>query len=156
MARAAAACGDRPRAAACARGLAIGADLIAGFPTETDALADGDGERFVAEAAIPYAHVFPYSERPGTPAARMPPVPVAVRRDRAARAAAALPLSQAAAVPPLPSSAAYRDRPGGARADGDVREHFTPRAPRDAAPGTLVTGARGRGGCERGLQAEAA
>ena len=65
-------------------GIAIGADLIAGFPTETDALA-ADTERFVAEAELPYLHVFPYSERPGTPAARMPAVPVPVRRERAAR-----------------------------------------------------------------------
>ena len=65
-------------------GLAIGADLIAGFPTETEALAQ-ETERFVTEAAIPYLHVFPYSERPGTPAARMPAVPVPVRRERAAR-----------------------------------------------------------------------
>jgi threonylcarbamoyladenosine tRNA methylthiotransferase MtaB len=65
-------------------GIGIGADLIAGFPTETDALA-AETERFVTEAEIPYLHVFPYSERPGTPAARMPPVPVIVRRDRAAR-----------------------------------------------------------------------
>ena len=65
-------------------GLGIGADLIAGFPTETDALA-AETERFMDEAAIPYLHVFPYSERPGTPAARMPAVPTAARRERAAR-----------------------------------------------------------------------
>ena len=64
-------------------GIAIGADLIAGFPTETDALFD-DTLRFVREAALPYLHVFPYSERPGTPAARMPSVPKPVRKDRAA------------------------------------------------------------------------
>jgi threonylcarbamoyladenosine tRNA methylthiotransferase MtaB len=72
------------RARAVRPGIGIGADLIAGFPTETDAHA-AETERFVAEAEIPYLHVFPYSERPGTPAARMPPVPVAARRDRAAR-----------------------------------------------------------------------
>ena len=65
-------------------GLAIGADLIAGFPTETDALA-AETQNFVADAAIPYLHVFPYSERPGTPAARMPGVAPALRRERAAR-----------------------------------------------------------------------
>ncbi len=65
-------------------GLAIGADLIAGFPTETDALFE-ETLRFVDEHAIPYLHVFPYSERPGTPAARMPAVPVPLRRERAAR-----------------------------------------------------------------------
>jgi threonylcarbamoyladenosine tRNA methylthiotransferase MtaB len=64
-------------------GIAIGADLIAGFPTETDALFD-DTLRFVREAALPYLHVFPYSERPGTPAARMPSVPKPVRKQRAA------------------------------------------------------------------------
>jgi threonylcarbamoyladenosine tRNA methylthiotransferase MtaB len=64
-------------------GIAIGADLIAGFPTETDALFD-ETLRFVQEAALPYLHVFPYSERPGTPAARMPPVPRPVRKQRAA------------------------------------------------------------------------
>jgi threonylcarbamoyladenosine tRNA methylthiotransferase MtaB len=64
-------------------GIAIGADLIAGFPTETDALFD-DTLRFIGEAALPYLHVFPYSERSGTPAARMPSVPKPVRKDRAA------------------------------------------------------------------------
>jgi threonylcarbamoyladenosine tRNA methylthiotransferase MtaB len=64
-------------------GIAIGADLIAGFPTETDALFD-DTLHFVSEAALPYLHVFPYSERPGTPASRMPCVPKPVRRERAA------------------------------------------------------------------------
>jgi threonylcarbamoyladenosine tRNA methylthiotransferase MtaB len=64
-------------------GIAIGADLIAGFPTETDALFD-ETLAFVREAALPYLHVFPYSERPGTPAARMPSVSKPVRKERAA------------------------------------------------------------------------
>ncbi|CAH2600228.1 Threonylcarbamoyladenosine tRNA methylthiotransferase MtaB [Rhodovastum atsumiense] len=72
------------RARALRPGIAIGADLIAGFPTETDALFE-DTLALVREAEIPFLHVFPYSERPGTPAARMPPVPVPVRRERAAR-----------------------------------------------------------------------
>ena len=65
-------------------GIGIGADLIAGFPTETDELF-AETLAFVEEAQIPFVHVFPYSERPGTPAARMPAVPVPVRRERAAR-----------------------------------------------------------------------
>ena len=65
-------------------GIAIGADLIAGFPTETEALFRETLD-FVIEPELPFLHVFPYSERPGTPAARMPAVPVAVRRERAAR-----------------------------------------------------------------------
>ena len=72
------------RARALRPGIAIGADLIAGFPTETDAQAANTLE-FVREHAIPYLHVFPYSERPGTPAARMPATPVQLRRERAAR-----------------------------------------------------------------------
>jgi threonylcarbamoyladenosine tRNA methylthiotransferase MtaB len=64
-------------------GIAIGADLIAGFPTETDALFE-ETISFVRDYAIPYLHVFPYSERPGTPAARMPAVPPPIRRARAA------------------------------------------------------------------------
>jgi len=65
-------------------GIAIGADLIAGFPTETDALFQETLD-FVEANALPFLHVFPYSERPGTPAARMPPVPKPIRKQRAAR-----------------------------------------------------------------------
>ena len=65
-------------------GIAIGADLIAGFPTETAALF-AETLDFIREADLPYLHVFPYSERPGTPAARMPAIPMPERRDRAAR-----------------------------------------------------------------------
>jgi threonylcarbamoyladenosine tRNA methylthiotransferase MtaB len=65
-------------------GIAFGADLIAGFPTETEALFRETLD-FVTAAELPFLHVFPYSERPGTPAARMPIVPVPLRRERAAR-----------------------------------------------------------------------
>lgn len=53
--------------------LAVGADLIAGFPTEDDA-AHGANLSIAAELGIVHGHVFPYSQRPGTPAARMPQV----------------------------------------------------------------------------------
>jgi threonylcarbamoyladenosine tRNA methylthiotransferase MtaB len=62
----------------------FGADLIAGFPTETEAMF-ANTLRLVEEAGLTWLHVFPYSGRPGTPAARMPQVPVAERRARAAR-----------------------------------------------------------------------
>jgi threonylcarbamoyladenosine tRNA methylthiotransferase MtaB len=65
-------------------GIALGADVIAGFPTETEALFQ-ETLGFLRGQALPYLHVFPYSERPGTPAARMPAVPVEERRARAAR-----------------------------------------------------------------------
>lgn len=76
------------RARACRPDLGIGADVIAGFPTESDALFD-ETLAFVRGQALPYLHVFPYSERPGTPAAKMPAVPVPLRRERAARLRAA-------------------------------------------------------------------
>ena len=66
----------------------FGADLIAGFPTETDAMF-ARTLSLVDECGLTYLHVFPYSERPGTPAVRMPQVPVALRRERAARLRAA-------------------------------------------------------------------
>ena len=63
--------------------IAIGADLIAGFPTEDDAMA-ADTRALIADADIVHAHIFPYSPRAGTPAARMPQVAHAIVRDRAA------------------------------------------------------------------------
>jgi threonylcarbamoyladenosine tRNA methylthiotransferase MtaB len=67
---------------------AIGADLIAGFPTETDAMFRNSLD-LVDEAGLVHLHVFPYSERPGTPAARIPAVAKNVRKERAARLRAA-------------------------------------------------------------------
>ncbi len=51
--------------------IAIGADLIAGFPTEDDAMHEAN-RAIIRELSIVHGHVFPYSPRPGTPAARMP------------------------------------------------------------------------------------
>ncbi|MCX8132356.1 MAG: radical SAM protein [Roseococcus sp.] len=67
---------------------ALGADLIAGFPTEEEEHARAS-EALVEEAGIAFLHVFPFSPRPGTPAARMPQLPPALRRARAARLRAA-------------------------------------------------------------------
>ncbi len=64
--------------------VAFGADIIAGFPTETDEMFENT-LRLVDECGLTYLHVFPYSPRPGTPAARMPMVPANVRKERAAR-----------------------------------------------------------------------
>ncbi len=72
------------RARAARRDLVFGADLIAGFPTESDAAFE-ETMGLVSDAALTYLHVFPYSERPGTPAARMPQLPKRLRRERAAR-----------------------------------------------------------------------
>ncbi|MFS0771444.1 tRNA (N(6)-L-threonylcarbamoyladenosine(37)-C(2))-methylthiotransferase MtaB [Sphingomonas sp. 1P08PE] len=68
--------------------IAIGADLIAGFPTEDEAMF-ADTLALIADARIVHAHIFPFSPRTGTPAARMPQVAPDVRRERAARLRAA-------------------------------------------------------------------
>jgi threonylcarbamoyladenosine tRNA methylthiotransferase MtaB len=60
----------------------FGADIIAGFPTETDG-AFARSRALVAECGLTHLHVFPYSERQGTPAARIPQVPHALRKERA-------------------------------------------------------------------------
>ena len=65
-------------------GMAFGADLIAGFPTETDEMF-ANTLASVDECGIDYLHVFPYSPRPGTPAARMPQVARDVIKARAAQ-----------------------------------------------------------------------
>jgi threonylcarbamoyladenosine tRNA methylthiotransferase MtaB len=64
--------------------IALGADIIAGFPTETeDAFARS--EALVEECGLTFLHVFPYSPRPGTPAARMPQVAGQRIKERAKR-----------------------------------------------------------------------
>jgi threonylcarbamoyladenosine tRNA methylthiotransferase MtaB len=67
---------------------AFGADLIAGFPTETESMFENTLS-LVEEAGLSFLHVFPYSPRPGTPAARMPAVAGAEVKARAARLRAA-------------------------------------------------------------------
>jgi threonylcarbamoyladenosine tRNA methylthiotransferase MtaB len=64
--------------------VAFGADLIAGFPTETEAMFI-NSLRLVDDCGLTYLHVFPFSRRPGTPAARMPQVEGTVIKERAAR-----------------------------------------------------------------------
>ena len=121
------------RARALRPGIGIGADLIAGFPTETDDLF-AETLAFVREAAIPFVHVFPYSERPGTPAARMPAVPVPVRRDRAAQ------LREAGAQAARAFLAAQVGRTLSVLAEtetGGHSEHFAP-VKVSATPGQLL------------------
>jgi threonylcarbamoyladenosine tRNA methylthiotransferase MtaB len=133
-------------------GLALGADLIAGFPTETDELF-GQTLQFLRDHALPYLHVFPYSERPGTPASKMPAVPVAVRRERAAL------LREIGAA----SASAFHAGQIGHVAEiltevegAGHTEHFAPvRLNGGAPPATLLRGLVT--GCDsRGLLAEAA
>ncbi len=132
--------------------VAIGADLIAGFPTESDALFE-QTLGFVRDHALPYLHVFPYSERPGTPAARMPAVAMTLRRERATR------LRQAGRA----ASEAFHARQIGRdvsvlleSATGGHSEHFAPVRARDGVlgePGRIMR-ARVVGSDQAGLLAE--
>src|SRR5581483_438139 len=64
--------------------IAFGADLIAGFPTETEEMFAGS-VRLIEDCGLSFLHVFPFSPRPGTPAARMPQVAPATVKERARR-----------------------------------------------------------------------
>jgi threonylcarbamoyladenosine tRNA methylthiotransferase MtaB len=68
--------------------ISLGADIIAGFPTETEAHFE-NSMRLVEECGLSFLHVFPYSPRPGTPAAKMPQVAKPLVKERAARLRAA-------------------------------------------------------------------
>ncbi len=69
-------------------GITFGADIIAGFPTETEAMFENSA-RLVEDCGLTFLHVFPFSPRQGTPAARMPQVKGPLIRERAARLRAA-------------------------------------------------------------------
>ncbi len=62
--------------------IAFGADIISGFPTETDEMFNNT-LNLIHEAKLQFLHVFPYSPREGTPAAKMPQVPSTIRKERA-------------------------------------------------------------------------
>jgi threonylcarbamoyladenosine tRNA methylthiotransferase MtaB len=64
--------------------IALGADMIAGFPTETEEMFARSLD-LVDACGLTHLHVFPFSPRPGTPAARMPQAPRTVVKERAAR-----------------------------------------------------------------------
>ncbi len=115
--------------------IAIGADLIAGFPTEDAAMHAGNVS-IVRACGIVHGHVFPYSPRPGTPAARMPHVPPPDVRERAAEVRAAVAAERARWLQSLIG------RPREVLAERDGTGHspeFAPyRLPQGTAPGQLV------------------
>jgi threonylcarbamoyladenosine tRNA methylthiotransferase MtaB len=113
--------------------IAFGADIIAGFPTETDEMS-GRSEALVEECGLTFLHVFPYSPRPGTPAARMPQVtgPAIKERARRLRAAgeAALQKRLASEIGATREVLIESDRQG-------RTEHFLPVAINGATPGEV-------------------
>jgi threonylcarbamoyladenosine tRNA methylthiotransferase MtaB len=126
--------------------LVFGADIIAGFPTEDEAMFARSLE-IVEACSLTHLHVFPFSPRSGTPAARMPQLPGPVVAERAARLRAAgrerLKAHLAAQVGRTLSVLTERGNTG--RTEGFAEVAF----PAGTAPGQLVTAAAG------GLIAEA-
>jgi threonylcarbamoyladenosine tRNA methylthiotransferase MtaB len=115
-------------------GIVFGADIIAGFPTETEVMFE-NSEKIVAECGLTHLHVFPFSPREGTPAARMPQVRREVVKQRAARLRAA---GEAAYRRHLSALAGTRqsilvERDGLGRTEG-----FTLAAVNTGAPGEIV------------------
>ena len=116
--------------------IAFGADLIAGFPTETDEMFE-NSLALVEECDLTFLHVFPYSPRPGTPAARMPQLEKKIIKERAAqlRAAGEKALERHLDALVGRDSIALVERPG----EGRLAQ-FTPLRieASDAVPGSLV------------------
>jgi threonylcarbamoyladenosine tRNA methylthiotransferase MtaB len=124
---------------------AFGADLIAGFPTETDEMF-ANTLSLVEEAGLAFLHVFPFSPRPGTPAARIPQSPKAVAKARAARLRAA---GEAALARHLDAQVGRTlmglvERPGVARAEDFTEIAFVGEAPTGEITDLRVTGHDGR------------
>jgi threonylcarbamoyladenosine tRNA methylthiotransferase MtaB len=124
---------------------AFGADLIAGFPTETDEMFENT-MRLVDEGGLSYLHVFPYSARPGTPAAKMPPVNGKAIKARAERLRAA---GDAALVRHLDARIGRTvnglvERPGLARAEDFTEITFEGVAEPGAIVAMSITGHDGR------------
>lgn len=116
--------------------IAIGADLIAGFPTETAEMHAGN-LAIVRECEVVHGHIFPYSPRPGTPAARMPQVPPPLVRTRAAELRTAVAEQRQAWLQTLLGKPAtvLAERDGTGHAG-----HFAPyRVPEGVAAGSLVS-----------------
>jgi threonylcarbamoyladenosine tRNA methylthiotransferase MtaB len=115
--------------------IAFGADFIAGFPTETEDMF-GRTVDLIEDCGLTYLHVFPYSPRPGTPAARMPQVARAEIKGRARR------LRQhgdAALRRHLHAEVGEVRRVLAESRDGGHSEHFTPvRFERAVEPGTII------------------
>jgi threonylcarbamoyladenosine tRNA methylthiotransferase MtaB len=116
---------------------AFGADFIAGFPTESEAAFENTLS-FIEEAGLAFLHVFPYSARPGTPAARMPQHPSELVQARARRLRSAGDRALARALDRQVGRrvVALVERPGRARAEDFTEIAFDGLA----APGSFIVG----------------
>ena len=116
--------------------IAIGADLIAGFPTEDEAM-HGENLSIIRELAIVHGHIFPYSPRPGTPAARMPQLGRPTIKRRAAELRADVAAARSAWLKALVGKpqAVLAESDGTGYAPSFARVAVPPGTP----PGTIVT-----------------
>jgi threonylcarbamoyladenosine tRNA methylthiotransferase MtaB len=113
--------------------ITFGADIIAGFPTETEDMF-ARSQDLVAECDLTFLHVFPYSKRPGTPAARMPQVAGGEIRERARRLRAA---GEAALQKRLAAEAGATRQVLIESATQGRTEHFLPVAVSGETPGAV-------------------
>jgi threonylcarbamoyladenosine tRNA methylthiotransferase MtaB len=114
--------------------ITLGADIIAGFPTETEEMF-ARSEGLVEECDLTFLHVFPYSKRPGTPAARMPQVAGGVIKERARRLRAA---GDAALQKRLASEIGHTRQVLIESATQGRTEHFLPVAISSERPGAVM------------------
>jgi threonylcarbamoyladenosine tRNA methylthiotransferase MtaB len=133
------------RARALRPDVALGADLIAGFPTETEEMFRRSRD-LIAECGLAFVHVFPYSARPGTPACHMPRLPGPVVKERAARLREA---AEAALEAELSSRIGSEtdvliERPGSGRAAFYAAVGFTPSGAEGSVQRMRLVGSSGR------------
>ncbi len=124
--------------------IVFGADIIAGFPTETDAMFE-NSMRLVEDCGLTWLHVFPYSVREGTPAARMPQVAKPVIRERATRLRA---VGEAQVEQYLQAEVGKRhnvlmESPQMGRTEGFAEVRFAAPQPVGAVVQAVITGATG-------------
>jgi threonylcarbamoyladenosine tRNA methylthiotransferase MtaB len=119
----------------------LGADIIAGFPTETEAMFE-KSLRLVEECGLTWLHVFPFSARHGTPAARMPQVPAEAIRERAARLRAAGAARVAAHLASMQGRSAQllMERPDLGRTEGFAQTRVAGRHPPGAILAARIVG----------------
>ncbi|MGR3571322.1 tRNA (N(6)-L-threonylcarbamoyladenosine(37)-C(2))-methylthiotransferase MtaB [Brevirhabdus sp.] len=123
--------------------MTFGADIIAGFPTETEAMFD-NSLKLVEDCGLTWLHVFPYSPRRGTPAARMPQVKGPAIRERAARlrAAGAVRVAQHLRAQQGRSHAVLMESPRMGRTEQFAEVDFATAQPEGQIVTATITGAR--------------
>ncbi len=116
--------------------ISIGADIIAGFPTEDGAM-HANNRSIIGELGIVQGHIFPYSPRPGTPAARMPQVDPRLVRERAAELRGDVALVRTSWLASLigQPQRVLAERDGTGHAENFARVQLAPQI----APGSIVT-----------------